>query len=135
MTDTSYTKGRAFIVREGRILDQRLAETVFDGAPAEPVVDALRAYQNGDGGFGHGLEPDKRCPDSQPLDVEIALRTLVHARTNVAAELVERACDYLASVADADGGVALVFPPIAADPHAELSGHRVFPAGLKPAAT
>src|SRR5437764_11818137 len=106
MTDTSYTKGRAFIIREGRILDQRLAETVFDGAPAEPVVDALRAYQNPDGGFGHGLEPDKRCPDSQPLDVEIALRTLVKAGTD-ATVLVERACDFLESVADSEGGVAL----------------------------
>src|SRR3954453_4178470 len=96
--NTSLARGRDFIIKEGRILEQRLAETVFDGAPATPVVDALRAYQNGDGGFGHGLEPDKLCPDSQPLDVEVALRTFTLARTT-AADLVQRACEYLALVA------------------------------------
>ena len=29
----------------------------------EPVLDALRAYRNDDGGFGHAIEPDMRAPD------------------------------------------------------------------------
>src|SRR5579875_2503361 len=58
-----FAAARDFIYREGRLLDQR-------------VLEALRGYRNAAGGFGHGLEPDKRCPASQPLDVETALQTM-----------------------------------------------------------
>ena len=44
------------------------------------MVDAVAAYRNDDGGFGHGLEPDKLAPASQPLDVEVALERLVDGR-------------------------------------------------------
>ena len=88
--------GRAFIRREGRVLEQRLAATIFDGAPAAGVVDVLRGYQNPDGGFGHGLEPDKRCPDSLAIDVEVALQAMAAAGT-VDHDMVGRACDFLAS--------------------------------------
>ena len=39
---------------------------LFEDGPAEPVIEALRGYRNPDGGFGHALEPDVRCPSSQP---------------------------------------------------------------------
>lgn len=86
-----------FIDREGRVLERRILEAVLHGRPAGPVADALRGYQNGDGGFGYGLEPDKRAPDSQPLDVEIAWESLDWARI-APTELIEPACDYLASL-------------------------------------
>jgi hypothetical protein len=41
-------------------------ELFFDGGGAEPVLAALRAYRNPDGGYGQGLEPDLRAPESQP---------------------------------------------------------------------
>src|SRR3954463_6728259 len=121
MTQALFGAGRDFIIREGRVLEQRLAETVFDGAPPEPVVDGLRAYQNGDGGFGHGLEPDKLCPESQPLDVEVALRTMAQARTSDPG-LAGGACDSLDRVADPDGAVPLVFPSMSRYPRAEHWG-------------
>ncbi len=62
--DTHLTAGREFILRQGRLLERRLFATCFEGAPATGVVDVLRGYRNDDGGFGHGLEPDKRCPAS-----------------------------------------------------------------------
>src|SRR5207248_1002896 len=124
MTKADLSAARQFIVREGRVLEQRLAATLFDGAPATAVVDALRAYRNDDGGFGHGLEPDKRCPLSQPLDVEVAFRTLTQAGTTDA-ELVERACDFLDAHAAPDGAVPLVFPSIADYPRAEHWGDGV----------
>jgi hypothetical protein len=73
------TAGRAFLNREGRLIERRLAAVLFEGADPSGVVDAVRAYRNPDGGFGHGLEPDKRCPASLPIDVECALDILLMA--------------------------------------------------------
>jgi hypothetical protein len=121
-----------FIARDARLLEQRLYATLFEGATAAGVVEALRGYQNEDGGFGHGLEPDKRCPVSQPLDVQVALDTLVAAGTSDDA-MVQGACDYLAAVGP-DGGVPCVFPSIADYPRAAHWGDGEFPPGLNPTA-
>ena len=73
MTDRdTFAAGREFILREGRLVERRLFATIFEGAPGSGVIDALRGYRNEDGGFGHGLEPDKRVPASLPIDVETA---------------------------------------------------------------
>lgn len=137
MTDV-FASGRDFIDREGRLVERRLAMTLFDGADPAGVVDALRAYRNADGGFGHGLEPDKRCPASLPIDVECAFEALVVAGPGVAAaggaELVGDACDWLSSVADADGAVPLAFPVIEAHPRAEHWSDWAYAPGLNPMA-
>src|SRR5262249_19132230 len=112
--------------------EQRLYATLFEGAPAAGVAEALRGYQNEDGGFGHGLEPDKRCPASQPLDVQVALETL-HAAGTSDAGMLQRACDYLAAVGS-DGGVPCVLPSIAAYPRAAHWRDGDFPPGLNPTA-
>lgn len=124
---------REFVVREGRVLERRLLAVLFDGADPDGVVDALRGYRNADGGFGHGLEPDKRCPDSQPLDVQIALETM-DAAGAVDAELAQGACDFLVSVADDRGAVPPVLPSIAAYPHADHWQDGEFPPRLNPTA-
>ena len=64
------------MLRNARLLDRHLFAYLLDGAPSEPAIDALRAYRNADGGFGNALEPDKRCPDSHPVDTEVALGIL-----------------------------------------------------------
>ncbi|MBV9953422.1 MAG: hypothetical protein JO291_15820 [Acidimicrobiia bacterium] len=108
---------RTFIEANARVLDQRVARCLFDGDDPATVADAVTAYRNADGGFGHGLEPDKRAPGSQPLDVEIAFEALA-AVGAPALDLVASACDYLDTVADADGAVPIAFPEIADHPHA-----------------
>ena len=105
-----FAAGRDFLLREGRLLERRLFATCFEGAPATGVVDAVRAFRNNDGGFGHGLEPDVRCPASLPVDVEVAFQALATAR---AADrgLVLGACDYLAKVAASVAAGGAVPPP------------------------
>jgi hypothetical protein len=133
MTSETFDAARQFIYGEARVLERRLFATLFEGAPASGVVDALRAYQNGDGGFGHGLEPDKRCPASLPIDVEVALQTLVAAGT-VDELMVGRACDYLASVTAPSGAVPLAFPVTEAYPRAEHWTEWTYTPGLFPTA-
>jgi len=133
MSTQIHDDGRSFIRREGRVLEQRLAATIFDGAPAAGVIDVLRGYQNPDGGFGHGLEPDKRCPVSLAIDVETALLNMTAAGTHDD-DMVRRACDFLATIATPDGAVALSSPAIEDYPRAGHWGEWTYVPGLNPTA-
>jgi hypothetical protein len=131
-----FAAGQRFLSRQARLLEQRLFATCFLGAPATGVTDALRGYQNDDGGFGHGLEPDKRCPASLPIDVETALGALVKAGA-VDTPMVHRACDFLARTADeaAEGGaVPLASAVIESYPRAEHWSDWTYRPGLNPTA-
>ena len=79
--------------------------------------DAVAAFRNADGGFGHALEPDLRTPASQPAAVAMALRVLDEADVWDEA-LVVGACDWLAAVAPAEGGARFVEPTAEGWPHA-----------------
>jgi hypothetical protein len=126
------------------LIERRLAAVLFDDADRSGVIDAVRAYRNPDGGFGHGLEPDKRCPASLPLDVECALDILLAAGASEDSigsadrheidGLVSGACDWLASVAGPDGAVSLCFPVIEAYPRAEHVSDWTYEPGLNPTA-
>ena len=130
--DDVFAAAERFMRAEARLLEQRLFDTVFHDAPATGVVDALRGYRNDDGGFGHGLEPDKRCPASLPLDVEVALQTLVTAGTTDR-QLVRGAADFLAGIA-VDGAVSLAAPIIEDYPRAEHMTDWTYVPGLNPTA-
>jgi hypothetical protein len=133
MTSDPFTAGRAFLEREGRLIERRLAAALFDGGPADSVVDTLRGYRNPDGGFGHALEPDKRCPASLPIDVEGALEVLIVAGA-VEDRMVLDACDWLGRVAAPDGAVPLSFPVMEAYPRAEHWSDWTYTPGLNPTA-
>ncbi len=107
----------AFIAANARVIDRRRFQRLFEDGVPRPVRDAVAAYRNDDGGFGHGLEPDCRAPGSQPAAVEMALRVLDEADAWDDA-LVLGACDWLASVAPAEGGAAFVESTLAGWPHA-----------------
>ena len=126
-------RGRDFIRRNARVLEQRLFSALFESVSPKGVVEALRGYRNDDGGFGHGLEPDKRCPDSQPLDVLFALETM-DAAGAFDADLAEGACGFLAAVADERGAVPVVLPSVTAYPHANHWAGGEFPPELNPTA-
>lgn len=127
-----FAAARDFIRREGRLLEQRLFATRFEGAPADGVLAALSGFRNADGGFGHGLEPDKLCPVSLPIDVELALRTM-DAAGGIDHTMVSDACDYLASVSH-DGAVALAAPVIESYPRAEHWSDWTYQPDLNPTA-
>ena len=133
MSDDVFNAARNFILREGRLLERRLFATLFEGEPSDGVVDVLRGYQNPDGGFGHGLEPDKLCPASLPIDVEVAFRALATAGARDEA-MVRRACDWLDTVAAPDGAVALSFPVMEPYPRAEHWSEWTYVPGFNPTA-
>lgn len=101
---------RRFLYAHARAVDRRVLEHRFGAPCAEAVTAALSAYGNSDGGFGHGLEPDVRCPGSQPLHTVTALE-LLHQADIRSATLADVCCAYLARVA----GAAAALPALAAE--------------------
>lgn len=128
-----FDEGRNFLAREGRVLEQRVAATVFDGESGEGALRALDAYRNDDGGFGHGLEPDKLCPDSQPLDGELALDVVLAIGAR-APGWCAALCDHLADAGGERGAVGLVTAAIERFPHAAHWGSWAYAPGLNPTA-
>jgi len=135
MASTTVDRARDFMLRNGRLLERRLFAFHFGDVPAAPAIAALAAHQNADGGFGAGLEPDKRDPASQPVDVQFALETL-DGLGAVAGPMVMRACDWLMTVSTAEGGVPFALPSVNASPHAPWWGveEAAPPARLNPTA-
>lgn len=108
---------RQFIYANGRVIERHRLAAMVDGAPIEPLLTALRAYRNPDGGFGHALEPDVRCPGSQPAATLQALEVLVEAGATDD-PMVADAAEWVASVAGPDGGVTTVLPSAGGYPRA-----------------
>jgi hypothetical protein len=106
-----------FVWRTARLLDRhRFAHQFLDGERA-PVLAALSAYQNPDGGFGNALEPDLRGPASQPEPVEVAFWVLDEVDA-MADPMVGRACDWLVTASTAEGAVPFVLPSVLDHPRA-----------------
>lgn len=106
-----------FIFENARLLERQRLAVLLHGAPSERALSALRAYRNPDGGFGHGLEPDVRAPDSEPVSTLDALDVLVEVGASDD-PMVADAAAWLASIAAADGSIPMVMPTAAAYPHA-----------------
>src|ERR671925_1579367 len=100
---------RRFMAGHARLLDRRRFELLFDGGDPEPVLDALRAYSNADGGYGHGLEPDLRAPESQPGAAWHAFEVFADVAPVTAPQAAEL-CDWLDTVALPDGGLPFALP-------------------------
>jgi hypothetical protein len=102
-------RARGFLAGHARLLDRRRFELFFQGGDAELVLAALRAYRNPDGGYGHGLEPDLRAPESQPAAALHAFEVFADVAPVTAPEAVEL-CDWLDANALPDGGLPFALP-------------------------
>src|SRR5437867_12644999 len=65
-----------FIWRNARVLERQVFAALFLGDDMMRALEALRPYQNKDGAFGNGLEPDIRVPLTQPLPTKFTCMTL-----------------------------------------------------------
>lgn len=110
-------RASVFLWQHARVLERRVFDRRFRGGAPEAVVAALRAYRNADGGLGHALEPDLRCPSSQPIFVDFALKTLGEAGARDP-ELARGACDFLSGIGDSDGCVPCILPDAREHPRA-----------------
>lgn len=114
--DAMFSRAGTFIWRNARLLERRLFAYHFKDGPRQAVLAAILAYQNPDGGFGNALEPDLRCPDSQPVPVQHALEVL--DTVGLMQAIVQPACDYLTTITTPEGGVPWLLPSALAYPRA-----------------
>jgi len=106
-----------FLLTTARLLDRHRMAVLLRGAPVTAVLDALRAYRNPDGGFGHALEPDLRGPESEPAATLQALEVLAEVGA-LDDPMVAGAAAWVATIAGPDGGVPFVMPAGMDHPHA-----------------
>jgi hypothetical protein len=85
--------------------------TAGDRTAGDPtaVLDALDGYRNPDGGYGWGLEPDLRSPESQPAAAHHAFEVLAEIAPATVGEATAL-CGWLDSVTLPDGGLPFALP-------------------------
>lgn len=100
---------QAFIDTHARLLDRRRYAHLHGEAQPAAVLAALEAYRNPDGGYGSGLEPDLRSPESQPVAAGHAFEAFAEAAPLISPQAAGL-CDWLASVTLPDGGLPFALP-------------------------
>jgi len=90
-----------------KIISQRLKEKArtidivrfnyhLNNGSRKNLIKEIKKYQNSDGGFGNGLEPDFRLPLSTPMATSIALRYLKNVDHHQSAQtIIKKAVSYL----------------------------------------
>ncbi len=101
-------RAKTFIYSNARLLDRRRFQFLFEDGTSAAVIRALRAYQNPDGGFGNGLEPDIRGPHSQPVPTEVALMELDEVG-HFDPDLLDDIIRYLRNATLTSGGLPWIF--------------------------
>lgn len=119
LTPEQHAHARAFVMTHGRALERARYAHAHGSGSAEDVLAELSRFQNDDGGFGHGLEPDLQTPQSSVLATTVALQIARSVAAPASHPTVRRAMAYLAAQYDADHGYWPIIPPHVDDaPHA-----------------
>lgn len=83
------------VEKKGRSLELYLLKHLCGGNYEEQFLIELEKYQNFDGGFGNGLEPDFLLPNSSPIASTIALDYLNHIDFEASKKIIRKIINYL----------------------------------------
>ncbi|MET0133791.1 MAG: hypothetical protein ABW215_09380 [Kibdelosporangium sp.] len=97
------------MAEHARLLDRRRFELLLGRTEPAAVLAAVDGYRNPDGGYGWGLEPDFRAPESQPGGALHAFEVFADIAPTTTPHAV-RLCDWLATTTLPDGGVPFALP-------------------------
>jgi hypothetical protein len=115
----AYHRAHTFLASHARPLEYAVFQRTFGEGPTWPVIDAIQSFQNPDGGFGHGLEPDALTPVSGALATSVALRRLAEVEAPGDHPVVRAAADYLRTSLVPHERVWRIVPPETEEaPHA-----------------
>ncbi|HWF75967.1 MAG TPA: hypothetical protein VN694_02205 [Caulobacteraceae bacterium] len=119
LTRARFAAAEAFVREKGRPLDAALLALGLGRGSADDALAALVGFQNGDGGFGHGLEPDLATPASSAIATSVGLRILARLDTPARRPTAVAAIDWLAGTLDSETGVwPIVGKDVELAPHA-----------------
>ena len=102
-----------------RTLERQLYEYHFENRSGKDVLEVMAAFQNDDGGFGYGLEPDIDLHDSSVIATTVALQCCREVNASSDHPLVKAACAYLNATYDEESNNWPIIPANIDDaPHA-----------------
>ncbi|MHA1962314.1 MAG: hypothetical protein ACW99U_19085 [Candidatus Thorarchaeota archaeon] len=115
----AYDRACEFVHKSARPLDTTLFEYYFENGSKESVIKELSAYQNADGGFGHGIEPDIRLRASSPMATSVGLQYCMELEVDDGDPIVASAIEYLVSTYNFDSSYwPQTFMDVNEEPHA-----------------
>lgn len=107
-----------FVETNARPLDLAFFKSLWHREKTNDVNAALKTFQNEDGGFGHGIEPDLRAPQSTPIGTWMAFQYLKKI-DNPDLNLIRSAFEYFLQTFDRESvGWPVVTPGVDDHPHA-----------------
>ncbi len=120
----AYERATRFMHEDARPLERALFAYHFESGRRTSVLAALVPYQNPDGGFGHGLEPDLRAPASSVIATITALDIFRRIRADEDTPGLPAALAYLMSEYDVETERwPIVSPAVEDAPHAPWWSH------------
>jgi hypothetical protein len=119
LSRAAFDRAVHYLRHEARPLEKALYEYHFEDGPRTGVLAALAPYQNDDGGFGHGLEPDLQTPASSVIATITALGILRQIGADEDTPGLPAALAYLIDAYDVTTERWPIVPPEVEDaPHA-----------------
>jgi hypothetical protein len=89
-----FEQARSFIQSKARTIEQRLFEFHFEDSSLDTVLKTLAQYQNDDGGFGHGIEPDFRARVSSPAGTAYGFQILREVRAPATHDMIRKGVEF-----------------------------------------
>ncbi|MCT2534431.1 hypothetical protein NC661_15300 [Aquibacillus koreensis] len=105
ITEGMFFQSSNWMKRNARPLEIALWEYYFEQGSRDRVVQYLTAFQNEDGGFGHGVEPDFWSPYSSPMATWAAAQILFDVEVDSNQDIVQRMLAYLVDSNDRETGM------------------------------
>jgi hypothetical protein len=115
----AFERATDFIAKHARPLERAQFDYHFGSGSIGEILIELAKFQNSDGGFGHGVEPDVRMPESSPFVSSVAFQVLVELGVPVQHQMVRSGITYFERTYDETvGGWDPTGPIVDQHPHA-----------------
>lgn len=111
LSQEAFARARTFVMDQGRELDGRLFEFHFATGSKDAVLEALAHYQNDDGGFGRGLEPDLGMAGSSAIATTVGFQILREVGACGDHALVQQGIKYLLATYEEQRQAWPIIPP------------------------
>ncbi|MEM7030370.1 MAG: hypothetical protein AAF629_12440 [Chloroflexota bacterium] len=119
LSSAHFEKAVDFIRTKARPLDQALFAFHFESGSVDAVLQKLIHFQNEDGGFGQGMEPDAEYQGSSPLATTVGLQIMQSFSLPTTHPIIQQAMAYLCQSFNAQKGYWQPMPVTVNDvPHA-----------------